>query len=76
MLSRLPPDQVVQQAHGDTFTYLYADPVVCHCLYTGTPQNFDRFQQERLQARIASEQVAAAQLYNDSAWNWDAWGPW
>jgi hypothetical protein len=36
MLNRLPPNMFVQRVNGNDIHYVYADPVVCGCLYIGT----------------------------------------
>ena len=76
MLARLPRDKFIQRAHGDAVTYVYADPLVCDCLYVGDQQAFARYQQYVQQKQIADEQQLTAQLYTDPAWSWDGWGPW
>ena len=75
MLERLPPHRFVQRVHGDEVTYVYADPLVCDCLYVGSQQAYGRYQQHLQQQRLADEQETTAQLYSDPAWNWGAWGP-
>ncbi len=76
MLHRLPPNQFVRRVNGDTVHYVYADPVVCGCLYIGTQQAYNQYRADRLQQQLADEQQMAAQTYADATWNWDAWGPW
>ncbi len=76
MLNRLPPDRFVQRAHGDSVTYVYADPLVCGCLYIGGQQAYDRYQLHLQQQKLADQQLAAAQTYSDATWNWGVWGPW
>ena len=75
MLSRLPPDKFVQRPHGDTVTYVYADPLVCDCLYVGDQQAYGRYQQYVQQKQIANERQLTAQLYSDPSWDWGGWGP-
>jgi hypothetical protein len=75
-LHRLPPHQFVQRVNGDVIHYVYADPLVCGCLYVGTQQAYNQFKANQLQQHLADEQQMAAQTYSDAAWNWDAWGPW
>jgi hypothetical protein len=73
---RLPPNQFVQRASADnTVHYVYADPVVCGCLYIGTQQDFDQYVANQ---QLDFEQAQRMTLLNfyDAAWNWDAWGPW
>ncbi len=76
MLHRLPANQFVQRARGDMVNYVYADPVVCNCLYVGSQQAYGRYRQAMQQQRVANEQELTAQMYSDSAWNWGGWGPW
>lgn len=76
MLNRLPPHQFVQRVNGDTVHYVYADPLVCRCLYVGTQQAYGQYKQQQLQQHLADEQLMTAQAYSDAAWNWNAWGPW
>ena len=76
MLSRLPPHKFVQRVSGDTVHYVYADPLVCGCLYVGTQQAYNQYKLHQQQQRLADEQQMSAQMYADPAWRWDAWGPW
>jgi hypothetical protein len=76
MLNRLPAHQFVQRVNGDTVHYVYADPLVCGCLYVGTQQAYNQYKANQLQQQLADEQLMTAQSYSDAAWNWGAWGPW
>lgn len=76
MLHRLPPHKFVQRVNGDVVHYVYADPLVCGCLYVGTQQAYNQFKANQLQKNLADEQAMTAQTYSDSTWNWGAWGPW
>ena len=76
MLKRLPPNRFLRREHGDTVHYVYADPIVCSCLYVGTQQAYAQYLRDRQQKEIADQQQLAAQEYSDAAWNWGAWGPW
>ena len=75
MLNRLPPNRFVQRVNGNDVHYVYADPVVCGCLYIGTQQDFAQYVSNQ-QLDAAHEQQMAVQDYYDAAWNWSAWGPW
>ena len=75
MLSRLPPHHFVERVHGNSVTYVYADPLVCDCLYVGTQQNYDQFKLHMQEQRIANEQELTAEMYNDPGWDWGPWGP-
>lgn len=76
MIKRLPPNKFVQRAQGDTMYYVYADPLVCNCLYVGTQQAYDNRKEHEREQHLADESQMTAQIYSDSAWNWGAWGPW
>ena len=76
MLKRLPAHQFVRRVHGDVVHYVYADPLVCGCLYVGTQQAYGQYVRDRQQQQLADQQQMAAQEYSDAAWNWNAWGPW
>jgi hypothetical protein len=74
VLAGLPPNRLVQRFRDDSVAYLYADPLVCRCLYIGGQGAFGRYQQERLQQRLADEQVEASQFGYGGAFGWGPWG--
>jgi hypothetical protein len=76
MLKRLPPHRFVQRWKGDVVHYVYADPLVCSCLYVGTQAAYNQYKQDRQQENLVDAQQMEAQAYSDAAWNWAAWGPW
>jgi hypothetical protein len=76
MLGRLPPQQFVVRQNGDAIHYVYADPLVCDCLYVGTQQAYDQYRANQLAQHLADERQLAAITYADAAWSWGAWGPW
>lgn len=76
MLKRLPAHRFVQRVRGDTIHYIYADPLVCDCLYVGSQQAYNQFKLHEQQQNLADEQQMTAQMYSDPAWSWGAWGPW
>ncbi len=76
MLNRLPPHHFVRRVRGDTVTYVYADPLVCDCLYVGSQQAYGQYKLHIQQQNLVDEQEMTAQDYSDSAWNWGGWGPW
>ena len=73
-LRALPANRFVQRARGDRVVYLYADPLVCNCLYIGDQAAYGRYRQEVLQRQIASDRLLAAEMYSDPGWSWDPWG--
>ncbi len=74
MLNRLPPHKFVRRVKGDNVTYVYADPLVCDCLYVGTQQAYGAYQAALQQKQIADEQEMTATEYADPAWSWGPWG--
>lgn len=76
MLQRLLPHHFVRRAHDDVVSYVYADPLVCDCLYVGSQQVYARYIQYLQHKRLADEQETTAMLYSDPGWNWGMWGPW
>lgn len=77
-LKSLPPDKFVTRAKGDHVEYLYADPLVCNCLYTGDQQAFNNYKREVFQRQLADEQQMTAEMYQEPAgwWGGWSWGPW
>ena len=74
MLNRLPPHHFVQRVHGDNIIYVYADPLVCDCLYVGSQEAYGKYKQYVQQKKLADEQAMTPQTYSDPAWSWGAWG--
>jgi hypothetical protein len=76
MLARLPANKFVMRLNGDRIHYVYADPLVCGCLYVGTQQAYNQYKANELAQHLANEQQLTAQTYSDASWSWGAWGPW
>lgn len=88
MLARLPAHKFVQHAKGDQIDYVYADPTVCKCLYVGSQAAYAKYVENRQSDQRIKELKQAlkehdnavaddafnAQVYDDPAWNWSAWG--
>ena len=73
MLTQAPANRLLQRTEGQRIVYIYADPVVCHCIYTGDQAAFGHYQQLVIQQRIADEQLEASEFNNDG-WGWGPWG--
>ena len=74
-LQTLPPNRFVLQEKDSKQVWLYADPVVCKCLYVGAPENYQAFHQLAFQQHLADEQVEAAQLaYSGFGFGFGPWG--
>src|SRR5258708_4921393 len=61
-LMKLARNRFVHEEKGDQVTYLYADPLVCNCLYVGDQKAYGRYRQEVFQRKIADEQQLAAMM--------------
>ena len=71
-LASMPPFRLVARGVGGDAAYTYADPVSCHCLYIGGPQQYVEYQ------RLATErEIAEGELWaeNDEM-DWGLWGGW
>lgn len=76
MLHRLPPNHFVQRAKGGVVDYVYADPLVCNCLYVGDQNAYNKLKEHEREQHLADEAQMTADTYSDAQWNWGAWGPW
>ncbi len=72
-LHALPANHVVQRTRGSDVRYLYADPLVCGCLYVGNQAAYDRYRQEIFQQHLANQQEMTAQM-DQSSWDEGPWG--
>ncbi len=72
-MRRLPPNRFVSKVVNGNPVYLYADPLVCNCLYIGTQQNWAAYRQEVFAKQIADENQMTA-VMNQEAWDWGPWG--
>lgn len=43
-LRALPPDRLITRTRNGRTSYLYADPTECVCVYVGTPQAYQTYQ--------------------------------
>ena len=78
LLTRLPPHHFAMKNLSGRYVYLYADPLVCGCLYVGSDAAYAQYRKMIFQQNIADEQETTAQLYSDPAWSFGGWGggPW
>lgn len=72
-LRSLPPNRLVQQNRDGAVSYVYADPLICACLYVGDQAAYGRYRQEVFQRRLADEQAMTAQM-NQTNWDYGPWG--
>ncbi len=72
-MKRLPPNRFVTKiVHGNPL-YLYADPLVCRCVYFGTQQNWDAYRQEIFAQQLANQAQMTA-ILNEEEWDIEPWG--
>jgi hypothetical protein len=72
-MKRLPPNKFVTRVVNGQPVYLYADPLVCRCVYFGGQQNWGAYRQEVLAKQLADEAQMTAMM-NQEAWEWGPWG--
>ncbi|MBV8506848.1 MAG: hypothetical protein JOZ11_13695, partial [Alphaproteobacteria bacterium] len=51
----LPPNKFATRLANGQPVYLYADPLVCRCVYFGTQQNWAAYRQEVFAKQLADE---------------------
>ena len=81
MLAKLPPHKFLRRTRGTAVSYVYADPLDCHCLYVGSPKAFAQYRQ-LVQLRAAVKEIRNSAFaedmegvdYNDASWDWGPWG--
>ena len=74
-LQQLPPGQMAMiNKNGRTY-YIFPD-AAHNQAYVGGPQEYQAYQQLRIANNIAQENVETAQMYQDAAMDWGAWGGW
>ena len=71
-LASMPPFKIVARGVGSDAAYTYADPVNCHCLYIGGPQQYVEYK------RLATErEIAEGELWAESdGMDRKLWGGW
>jgi hypothetical protein len=57
LLATLPPHHFVQRAKDGQAIFLYADPLVCNCLYIGNNKAYDNYQSAVLQQQLAKDEL-------------------
>ena len=72
-LKSLPDDRITQVQRNGTVYYTFPDQKN-NILYVGQAEQYQRYQNLRLQKQMADEQLSAAQMYNDAPWG--VWGGW
>jgi len=79
-LRTLPEHRLVRQELNGRAVWVYADPLVCNCLYVGTPEAYQLYNRIKVERDIASDQLMAAQMLSTpwgmDPYGWNVWGPW
>ena len=74
-LQKLPPGKIAMiQKAGKTY-YVYPD-APNNQAYVGGPKEYQAYQQLCATNKLAQENLETAELYQDEAMNWGAWGGW
>jgi hypothetical protein len=72
-LQNLPPGKVTRiQKKGKTY-YIFPEPAR-NLAYVGGPEQYQEYQQLRVENRLAQEDVESAEMYQDTAMEWSVWG--
>ena len=75
-LKTLPANKVVLVQRNGKNHYVYADPAN-NQIYVGNPSQYQQYQQLRLARNLVQDQLATAELNQQSAMDWGmVWGPW
>jgi len=72
-LKSLPANKFVTQKYKGQTVYLYADPIVCKCVYTGDQTAYSKYRQMVFQKNIANEQEMTASM-EENAFDFTPWG--
>lgn len=76
LLAALPPFEMATLTVKNKQFYVMPGDPKCSCAYVGNPQQFAQYKSIRVQQKIAEEQLAAAQINQAAAFDFDAgWGP-
>src|SRR5215475_11111794 len=74
-LQQLPPGHMAMiNRQGKTY-YIFPD-AAHNQAYVGGPQEYQAYEQLRAANNIANENLETAEMYQDAAMDWGAWGGW
>ena len=74
-LQNLPPGKLAMIQKSGKTLYVYPD-AAHNQAYVGGPQEYQAYQQARLNNKLAQENLETAEMYQDATMNWGAWGGW
>lgn len=72
-LRKFPPNKFVQQVKNNQMVYVYADPIVCQCVYFGDQTAYAQFRQMVFAKKLADERQMTAAMAQD-AFDFGPWG--
>ena len=80
-LEQLTQRKLVVHPYGDdSQRWVYADAAGCKCVYAGDERAYQRYEKEVVEQNIANQEEMAAEMNQDAAMDWGAWGwgygPW
>jgi hypothetical protein len=75
-LEALKQHKIIRRQKDGQQQFLYADALVCRCIYVGDEFNYQQYQKLAVQQQIAFDnQQAALDESLDSPWAYDWWAP-
>src|SRR5206468_613300 len=74
-LQNLPPGKIAMIKKAGKTYYVYPD-APNNQAYVGGPAEYQAYQQQRAANKLAEENLETAEIYQDEAMNWGAWGGW
>ena len=66
-LNHKPSNKLVQRVRDGSTHYIYADPLVCGCVYVGDAAAYERYRGVLQQRRLAQAEVVKAEERNGQA---------
>jgi hypothetical protein len=74
-LQQLPPGKMAMINRNGRTYYVFPD-AAHNQAYVGGPKEYQAYQQLRAANNIANENLETAEMYQDAAMQWGAWGGW
>jgi len=74
-LQNLPPGKMAMVNRNGRTYYVFPDAAQ-NLAYVGGPHEYQAYQQLRAANNIANENLETAEMYQDAAMQWGAWGGW
>jgi len=71
-LKNMPQRKLIPHTKDGQVMYVYADAELSQCVYVGTENNYQRYQNMVFQQQLADEQS----MNNADYLDWEVWGPW